>query len=105
VPATAIARRFGLLAELGVSLCFDIHVQNGGVKAKAKKSIDAGLVGLPPGDERALRTLIGNAVADSARPQHQADVRARKLCIATGEGVVHGARFTLANWGLDEIAA
>lgn len=105
VPAKVTAQRVGLHSELGVSLCFDIHVQNGGIKAKAKKAIDAGRPGLPSGDEHALRALIANAVADSARRQYQADVRARKLCIATGDGVVHGAKFALDNWGLGEFAA
>src|SRR4029450_9695990 len=42
VPAQATARRVGLRSELGMELCFDIHVQNGGIKGKAKKAIDAG---------------------------------------------------------------
>jgi hypothetical protein len=85
-----------------VSLSFDTHVQNGRIKAGAKRAIDTGRLVLPSGDERALRVLVANAVADSARPAYRADVRARKLCIATSRGSVHGASFSLDSWGLGE---
>jgi hypothetical protein len=97
-PAVATARKLGLSSELGLALCFDAHVQNGGIKAAAMKSLlqqsKAGLA------ELELRKLIANAVADSARAAWREDVRTRKLTIATGQGKVHGHLFVLDNWGL-----
>jgi hypothetical protein len=102
LAAQQTANALQLKTELGVSLCFDVHVQNGGIKTDAKEAIDAGRSTLPLGDERALRILVANAVADSARAAYRADVLARKLCIATSNGTVHGASFCLDSWGLGE---
>ena len=98
-PALATAKRYGLTTELGVALCFDIHVQNGGVSRRAAKLIEVGST------ELKIRKSIANAVADSAREKYREDVRARKLTIATGDGTVHGARYDLLNWGLGEFPA
>jgi len=100
LPAVATARKLNLKTELGVAMAFDIHVQNGGVKAATMTS----LLGTTFGSERDLRVALANAVADSARPKYKEDVRARKIAIAEGGGEVHGARFVLKNWGLDEVA-
>jgi peptidoglycan hydrolase-like protein with peptidoglycan-binding domain len=97
-PAAATAKRLGLTSELGLALCFDAHVQNGGIKPASLKSLlqksKAGLA------ELELRELIANAVADTARAAWREDVRTRKLTIATGQGKVHGHVFVLDNWGL-----
>lgn len=99
-PAVQTASRFELTTELGISLCFDVHVQNGGVKPAARAAVEAGLPGAE--DQEARRVLVANAVADQASPRYQEDVRARKLTIATGDGVVHGEHLTLESWGLGE---
>ena len=104
-PALATAKRWGLESELGIALAFDVHVQNGGIKAAAKSRIEAALGGRQAADERALRIVIANAVADSARLAWREDVRERKLAIATGAGPVHGGRYELRNWGLEELPA
>lgn len=97
-PAVATARKLGLTSELGLALCFDAHVQNGGIKPAALKALliksKAGLA------ELELRKLVANAVADSARAAWREDVWQRKLTIATGQGTVHGHTFVLDNWGL-----
>ena len=52
--------------------------------------------------------IIANAVADKTRttdPRKREDVRARKLTLATGAGVVHGATYLLRNWGLADLPA
>jgi hypothetical protein len=49
--------------------------------------------------------LIANAVADAASATYRDDVRARKLTLAKGTGVVHGATFALQSWGLDDVPA
>jgi len=99
-PALATAGKLNLKTELGVALAFDIHVQNGGVKAPIVTSLQ----GATFASERDLRVALANAVADSANPTFKEDVRSRKMAVATGNGVVHGASFALKSWGLDEIA-
>jgi hypothetical protein len=100
-PAKKTARGLGLASELGVALCFDIHVQNGGIRREAMNAIRRAGARKEP----ELRKAIANAVADQARPQYREDVRRRKLAIATGSGIVHGMSLTLVNWGLDDVPA
>ncbi len=103
-PALETATKFGLQSELGRALAFDIHVQNGGIKASAKKDIEAAVEETPISTELQLRVIIANAVADNSK-SYQEDVRSRKLAIATGTGKVHGDTYVLSNWGLDETLA
>lgn len=99
-PALQTARKFGLTTEVGAALCFDIHVQNGGVKSAAENIVRSKMQpGMP---ESEIRVLIANAVADNALPEWREDVRARKVAIAKGAGTVHGLKAELRNWGLDE---
>jgi len=102
VPAAASARKLGLTSELGVALAFDVHVQNGGFKPKAF-ALAAGLQADTPEAQR--RLLLANAVADSALPRWQENVRKRKTTIAQGTGLANGANYTLASWGLAEVPA
>jgi hypothetical protein len=97
VPALKTATVLGLTSELGIALCFDIHVQNGGLNAGQIQAILAQHAGKP---EAEILEAAANAAADRANPKFQDDVRARKLAIARGQGNVHGAVVTLANWGL-----
>lgn len=103
-PAAATAAGLGLASELGRALAFDIHVQNGGIKASAREEIEATLDETTITTEQELRVVIAHAVAD-ASSSFKEDVRSRKLTIATGAGKVHGETFVLTNWGLDESAA
>ena len=102
VPCAASARTLGLQSELGIMLAFDVHVQNGSFKADAMAQAAALPAGTP---EAVLRDTLAVAVAQSARPQYRADVLSRKKTIASGQGLVHGAPYTLAAWGLGEDAA
>jgi hypothetical protein len=104
-PCLTTADTFGLRSELGIALCFDIHVQNGSINSTVRSLIHDKLVDNPAPDEPTLRGIIANAVADAANAAFRDDVRARKMAIATGRGVVHGAAFDLGNWGLGEFAA
>jgi hypothetical protein len=104
-PALHTAQRFNLSAELGIALCFDIHVQNGGVKPEAEQRIRDAVSVAPPATELALREIMANAVAEVAKPKWREDVRKRKLAIARGRGVVHGMRLELENWGLADLPA
>ena len=97
-PAIATAKQLGFTSELGLALCFDVQVQNGGMKAAAMKSLLAkAKAGV---SELDLRKQMADAVADSARAAWRYDVRNRKLTIATGNGTVHKHNFVLDNWGL-----
>ena len=105
IPALATARRYNLTSEHGIALCFDIHVQNGGIEKQDAAAIAAGLSSLAPVDEQPLRVLITNSVADNAKLEFREDTRSRKLAIAAGTGTVRGARFSLDAWGLGEFPA
>lgn len=96
-PAIATAAKLGFTSELGLALCFDIHVQNGGIKAATMAQVLPQIQQLAEDD---ARKIVSNAVADSAKPEFQVDVRSRKLTIATGIGNVHGRNYVLEKWGL-----
>jgi len=101
-PALRTASELGVTTELGISLCFDIHVQNGGVSQAARDD-------LPPVDlaqpERVRRIAIANAVADHSRVRFRENVRSRKLAIATGAGVANGVQVVASDWGVAEVPA
>jgi hypothetical protein len=102
LPACASAERLGLRSEMGIELAFDVHVQNGSFKPDAFALAAA----LPPGTpEIDLRKKLAHAVADGANPRWAEDVRQRKLALAVGQGLVHGRPYSLAAWGLGEVAA
>ncbi len=99
VPCAASARTLKLQSELGVMLAFDVHVQNGSFKPDAIAAAAA----LPAGTPEAVRRdTLARAVAQSARPRYRNDVLARKRTVASGQGTVHGATYSLASWGLGE---
>jgi len=101
-PAVRTAAAFRLETERGLSLAFDIHVQNGGINPAARSLILSRQASVQPGDEQSRRVIIANAVADGAKREFRDDVRARKLAIATGQGAVHGEMIITAHWGLAE---
>jgi Putative peptidoglycan binding domain/Glycosyl hydrolase family 46 len=97
-PAIHTARALNFTSELGLALCFDIHVQNGGIKNTAMQQIQqqakAGMA------QEARRVIVANAVADWANPAWADSVRRRKLTVATGQGTVNGHAYVLEDWGL-----
>jgi hypothetical protein len=98
--AVATAARLSLSEEQSIALCFDVHVQNGGVK-RADEATYMKALHAPrrTSTERVRRELLARLAADSARAKYRDDVFARKNAIATGEGIVHGQFFNLAQWG------
>lgn len=104
-PARSDAQTLGLKTELGVALCFDIHVQNGSIGSPTMRRLKTLHAQHRIKDERELRVLLAQAVADSANPTYRADVLSRKLTVATGVGLVHGGTYVLRNWGLAELPA
>ena len=100
-PAVVTAGRLGLTSDRGIALCFDVHVQNGGVKQASEQVYQQEVAALPAGGtERDRRSILARLVADSSRPQFRADVLSRKSCIAVGTGAVHGEPFDLDSWAL-----
>jgi len=97
-PAIRTARALNFTSELGLALCFDIHVQNGGIKNTAMQQIQQ--QAKPEMAEQAQRVIVANAVADWANPSWADNVRRRKLTVATGQGTVNGHTYVLENWGL-----
>jgi hypothetical protein len=97
------ADRFSLEAELGIALCFDIAVQNGGIDFDSEeRRIKRWIEDNPGAGERDLRMWIADVVAESSRLKYVEDVRQRKRTVATGEGQVHGARYAMRDWGITE---
>jgi len=104
-PALRTASACRLSSERGLALCFDIHVQNGGINGGINNVARAAILQHPAADEQARRIAIAHAVADAAKAEFREDVRARKLTLANGTGTVHGEVFATDRWGLGEYAA
>lgn len=97
------AKRFRLTTEMGIGLCFDIAVQNGGVDFDVEGDrIELWLNDHPNASEQDRRVLIADVVAENSRPQYVEDVRRRKRTIALGSGQVHGSRYSTQDWGISE---
>jgi hypothetical protein len=102
MPAQRTAQRAGLGSELGLALCFDMHVQDGNSRLLAVAQIEAEPT---HATEREQREALARALADHSNPPWQGDVRTRMLAIALGQGRVHGHDYRLENWGLTEAPA
>jgi hypothetical protein len=104
--ARKMCREYGLTSERAVALMFDIVVQNGSIGSIVRAQIHADAKALPgtlPPDEREVRVMeiVANRRAAAANPRWIDDVRSRKLCIARGEGTVHGITYQLdAQFGI-----
>jgi hypothetical protein len=101
-PALVTAGRIGFSTELGVALAFDIHVQNGGVKAAVLTQLASERQDGMLKSQRGLRLRTAELVAQSASSRWRDDVLNRKAAIARAEGTVHGELLVLENWGLGE---
>lgn len=98
--ALNLCNEYGLWSERAAALMFDVKVQNGGIGDLVKAQIVQDIEALPKDltkEELEVRKLriVANRRADAANPQWKEDVRARKLCIANGGGVVHGIPYDL----------
>lgn len=106
-PAVLTSKRLQakseLSSELGIGLCFDIHVQNGGVDPAETEMYKRRLASLGKKATDAERRLaLARVIADTSTARYRDDVYARKSTWATGEGLVHGQLFKLASWGMSE---
>jgi len=89
--ATALCKDFGLLSTRAAALMFDIKVQNGSISDRVKAQIE---VSRDDAEVERLR-IIANRRASAAKAKWVEDVRARKLTIANGQGMVHGNFYDL----------
>jgi hypothetical protein len=100
--ALADASRLGLKTELGMALCLDIAVQNGGIDTgRHDPRIRARLEAEGTVPERRVREIIAEVVAQ--RSSFPEIVLARKMALATGHGEVNYSRYAIPTWGLDDI--
>jgi hypothetical protein len=77
---------YGFTTERAFCLLFDICVQNGGVNKTAP-----GYYNTHKGkNEKDNLKVMATAISKKSNPRWAADVLARKSCIATGSGKVHG---------------
>jgi hypothetical protein len=100
--AIALSQEYELTTDRGVALMFDICVQNGPIGREIGAQIRDDYSSEPashsPSDQQVARMqAIANRVAQSSRPEFVEDVRARKLTIANGTGVVHNINYNLAD--------
>lgn len=98
--ALALCQEYGLWSERAAALMFDIVTQNGSIDRVTKTRIAGEIQALPPTlaeAERETRSMeiVANRRAEAANPRWIDDVRVRKLCIARGEGTVHGIPYHL----------
>ncbi len=98
------AQKLGFETERALALCFDVAVQNGGVRTRVEKAsgvleshIDAYWKRLPTGELKEWQRLkaLAQGVADCSIARWRADVLSRKLTIAVGRGTVHGRYYDL----------
>ena len=87
----------GLQEELSAALCFDVSVQNGGLKQSEVARVQQSTAGQ---SEKQKRRFIAELVADRSNPRFRKDVLDRKLSFANGAGTVHGDQYELDGWGL-----
>ena len=95
--ADANADALGLQAPRSLALCFDVSVQNGGLRTGEIDRTNRLTNGQSEQDK--LR-FIASMVADRSNPRFRKDVLDRKMTFAEGAGTVHGDRFELDGWGL-----
>jgi hypothetical protein len=98
------AERFDIGTEMGMALCFDVAVQNGGIDHDGEeRRIKRWMTENPGASEQQLRLRIADVVAENSVAKYVEDVRSRKRAIASGEGLVHGGRYAIAEWAIGEL--
>lgn len=98
-------KSYGKMTELDATSLLDTAVQSGGVNPAKGAAIKAALADAPASMPTAERLkLIVPALAADAKPKYKADVLSRRSTIAALQGLVHGASYSLPDWGLDDIA-
>lgn len=94
LTANVLCQRFGVASERAHALMFDIVTQNGSISDNVEALIRADYLKVG-GDEAGRLRAIANRRAEASKKAFVEDVRMRKLCIANGEGTVHGIHYDL----------
>jgi hypothetical protein len=98
--AISLCDEYELWSERAVGLMFDIVTQNGSIRAVTREQILGDCRNLSTELSRQERELlvlriVANRRAEASNTRWIDDVRRRKLCIANGEGTVHGIHYDL----------
>lgn len=95
---------FGFVSERAFCLLFDNRVQCGSVTPGSRSRYAAAVALIPNPTEREKLVALAHAVSlQDDRAWVQADILSRRLCIATGSGLVHGKAYDLgALFGLGD---
>jgi len=91
--AKRLTEEYELHSERAVALMFDIIVQCGSIKKITKEKILSDFN--TSTTEAARLETIALRISEQVKPRWQDDVKSRKLCIARGEGYVHGIWYNL----------
>jgi hypothetical protein len=91
--AKRLTEEYELRSERAVALMFDIIVQCGSIKKITKEKILSDFN--TSTTEAARLETIALRISEQVKPRWQDDVKSRKLCIARGEGYVHGIWYNL----------
>ncbi|WP_233901782.1 hypothetical protein [Paenibacillus polymyxa] len=92
--AYSIANDFNLKTERGLTLAFDIAVQNGGFKQSQTNTIQQKIKSGNLSEQEALK-VIAQAAVDKSKAKYREDVSSRKFTIVNGTGTVHGKSYDL----------
>jgi len=87
--------------SLDMAVIYDLAVQNGGLNQRKRTEIREQLARSPSATGEERRKLWAEGIANSSNPRFHGDVLSRKFTMATGRGVVHGAKLDLSDWGLN----
>lgn len=98
--AIMLMKDYALHTERALSLMFDIVTQNGSIKAETKQAIldakkEQENTRGKPLSEREFLAIIATKRAEASNPKFVEDVKARKMAIVNGVGVVHGVNLTI----------
>ena len=97
------ARRFALNTELGLALCFEIALQNGGIDTRLEEpAILRRLEKQPPKQEADKRGTIASVVTENSSSHRWSENQGRQATLARGKGSVRGHRYVLSDWGIDD---
>ena len=96
--AAKLAKQYGIWSERAVALLFDIVTQNGSIRDITRAQIFADFEAIPvelarEEQEVERMEIVTHRRAEACNSRWVEDVRARKLCIARGSGIVHGVRY------------
>lgn len=105
--AITLCKEYGLKTNRALALAYDIRTQNGSISAATKATILAAkyakekLLGRTLKESEYLE-IIAIKRAEASNSKWVADVKSRKLTIVYGVGTVHGTKFDLSKFGLDD---